>query len=34
MPLHETRWMFKDAALKTMTERPQDGTVNQAGHGT
>ena len=24
MPLHELRWMFKDAAAKAMTERPQD----------
>ncbi len=24
MPLYELRWMFKDAAVKAMTERPQD----------
>ena len=24
MPLHEMRWMFKDAALKSMTDTPQD----------
>ncbi len=24
MPLYELRWMFKDAAIKGMTERPQD----------
>jgi uncharacterized protein with GYD domain len=24
MPLYEMRWMFKDAALKSMTDTPQD----------
>ena len=24
MPLYEMRWMFKDAALKSMTDKPQD----------
>jgi uncharacterized protein with GYD domain len=24
MPLYEMRWMFKDATVKAMTERPQD----------
>jgi uncharacterized protein with GYD domain len=24
MPLYEMRWMFKDAALKSMTDEPQD----------
>ena len=24
MPLYELRWMFKDAAVKAMTDRPQD----------
>src|SRR5918997_5974471 len=24
MPLYELRWMFKDAAVRAMTERPQD----------
>jgi uncharacterized protein with GYD domain len=24
MPLYEMRWMFKDATVKAMTEKPQD----------
>ena len=24
MPLYEMRWMFKDATLKAMTDKPQD----------
>jgi uncharacterized protein with GYD domain len=24
MPLYELRWMFKDATVKAMTDRPQD----------
>lgn len=24
MPLYELRWMFKDTAVKVMTEKPQD----------
>ena len=27
MPLYEMRWMFKDAALKSMTDKPQDREV-------